>query len=141
MDKENPTLNARCLCGACSYTAQPVKMETSVCHCETCRRWAGGALFSVDVGKSLRDVQGPVSVYASSAMMNRVSCSICSAPLYRESLGDGKYYAAMMAFKRPGDFDFTMEIFIDEKPSNYDFAGDRPRLTGDEFWQMMDAKK
>ena len=30
-------------------------------------------------------------------------------------------------------FRLSDEIYIDEKPAFYDFAGDRPRLTGKEF--------
>ena len=29
------------------------------------------------------------------------------------------------------------EIYIDEKPGGYDFAGEHPRLTGEEFMQSI----
>ncbi len=132
-------IQGRCLCGKCTFRATPQKMECSVCHCETCRRWAG-VQFSVDVGGSLHDAKGPITCYASSEHMNRYSCSECSAPLYRLSTGDGRYYAVMQTFDDPSAFDFTLEIFVDEKPSNYTMAGERPRLTSDQLWKMMDEK-
>ncbi len=129
-------IQGRCLCGACTFRATPEKMECSVCHCETCRRWAG-VQFSVDVGQSLHDAKGPISSYASSAHMTRYSCSECSAPLYRLSTGDGRYYVVMQSFDDPAAFDFTLEIYVDEKPANYAMAGNRPRLTGEEFCAMI----
>ncbi len=112
-------------------------MECSVCHCETCRRWAG-VQFSVDVGGSLHDVAGPIEFYASSEHMNRYSCRECAAPLFRLSRGDGRYYVVMQSFDEPDAFDFTLEIFVDEKPGNYALAGERTRLTADEFLAMLD---
>ena len=49
-----------------------------------------------------------------------------------------------MAFQSFDDtplFDFVAEIFIDEKPALYAFAGERPRLTGEEFLARMAAKQ
>lgn len=129
-------LKGRCLCGKCTYLATPKHMEASVCHCESCRRW-GGVLFSVDVGNSVHSVEGPTQTYASSPHMNRISCRICSAPLFREVIGQDQYYAVMHCFDDPSAFDFSLEIFINEKPANYDLKGDHPRLTADQFWQMQ----
>ncbi|MNL53295.1 hypothetical protein D3C87_1765290 [compost metagenome] len=39
---------------------------------------------------------------------------------------------SVQAFDDPSVFAFEDEIYIDSKPANYDFAGDRPRLTGAE---------
>ena len=91
-------VHGRCLCGACSFTGRATAMTTSVCHCETCRRWTGGVLFSVDLGGNLDiDAAAPVSVYASSSHMDRVRCKICGAPLYRHDKGLNRYFAVMEA--------------------------------------------
>ncbi len=38
-------------------------------------------------------------------------------------------------------FTFHEEIFIDEKPAHYAFAGDRPRLTGEEVIARFRAQQ
>lgn len=43
----------------------------------------------------------------------------------------------MGAFDDVTPFRLTGEIYIDEKPPAYDFAGDRPRLTGKEFLESL----
>jgi len=133
-------LTARCLCGACTFTATPVTMTASVCHCETCRRWAGGALFSVDCGNTLVPAIGTPAVgYHSSALMERFSCGRCGAPLFR--VAGGRQYAVMMAFDDPGAFAFDLQVFTDEKPRNYDFANDTVYLTGPEALAMLAANE
>ena len=37
-----------CLCGAVRFTARLSKREMSVCHCDRCRRWSGGAFMAVE---------------------------------------------------------------------------------------------
>ncbi len=133
-------VRGRCLCGACTYTARAAAQTTSVCHCETCRRWAGGALFSVDLGSSL-DVayDAPLLHYASSANMDRVCCAKCTAPLFRQNLTTGNYYGVLQSMDDPDDFLFDLQIFIEEKPANYEFANKTVVLTGAEFMARKNA--
>jgi len=49
----------------------------------------------------------------------------------------GTYIITTGAFDDVEQFDMAGEIFIDEKPGGYDFAGDHPRLTGAEFLASM----
>ena len=48
----------------------------------------------------------------------------------------GMTMVSIQAFDDPAVFAFENEIYIDAKPANYDFAGDRPRLTGAEVEAM-----
>ncbi len=91
--------------------------------------------------KGLKLVKGEVLSFASSGHMNRFSCARCGAGLYREAVPEGRYYAVMQAFEDPGAFDFTLEIFMDEKPRNYAFFGERTRLSADEFLAMLDESE
>lgn len=134
-------VKGRCLCGACSFTATPVEMVTSVCHCETCRRWAG-VQFSVDCGTALTlAANSPVSTYASSAHMDRISCRVCASPLYRLSKTDKTHYVVMQALDAPDDYQFTVQIFTDEKPRNYSFANRTSDMTGAEFTAMLEQQE
>ena len=42
------------------------------------------------------------------------------------------------AFDDSPDFDLCGEIYIDEKPSGYDFASEHSRMTGAEFMASID---
>lgn len=43
------------------------------------------------------------------------------------------------AFDDVEQFELAGEIFIDEKPSGYSFAGDHPRMTAAEFMASISA--
>ncbi len=40
-------------------------------------------------------------------------------------------------FDDQAQFKLAGEIYIDEKPASYEFAGDHPRLTGEEFMASL----
>ena len=42
------------------------------------------------------------------------------------------------AFDDPSQFELAAEVFIDEKPGNYSFAGNSKKLTGEEFMGLYD---
>ncbi|NWH08975.1 MAG: GFA family protein [Alphaproteobacteria bacterium] len=127
------TLSGRCLCGAVTFTAEPRALHMDSCHCSMCRRWSAGPLFAVDVGTSLKIADGAkLGVYGSSDWAERCFCSVCGSTLFWR-MRDGSFTGvSAQAFDDPGIFEFTTEIFVDEKPANYAFAGERKRMTGAE---------
>ncbi len=136
-------LSGGCLCGAVRFTAKPEKQEMDVCHCGMCRKWSGGVFMAVPcTDVSVADEQA-LGVYPSSDWGERVFCKTCGSSLFwrlREG-GNGHVAVAFQSFDDPSPFDFVAEIFIDEKPALYAFAGERPRLTGDEFLARVAAKQ
>ena len=53
---------------------------------------------------------------------------------------DGSNIAvAAPAFDDPEGFEFTSEIFIDEKPANYEFANDTKKQTAAELFAELQA--
>ena len=136
-------LSGGCLCGAVRYTAVPQKRAMDVCHCSLCRRWSGGVFMSVPCGEVTVEDESQLASYASSEWAMRQFCRNCGASLFwrlRQG-GEGHVAVAFQAFDDQSSFDFVAEIFIDEKPALYAFAGERPRLTGDEFLARMAAKQ
>ncbi|GAA0870054.1 GFA family protein [Brevundimonas basaltis] len=125
-------LTGRCLCGAVTFTAVP-KHGMHACHCENCRRWTGGVYLGVDCGDSV-EVATPeaVAVYDSSDWATRSFCRACGSTLFWTLKGGGLTAVSAQAFDDPSVFAFESEIFIESKPDNYDFAGDRDRMTGEE---------
>ncbi len=128
-----PTLPGQCLCGAVRFSATPQRMEMGVCHCGMCRRWTGGAFMSVDCGQSLRVENAEhLGVYNSSVWGQRCFCKQCGSTLFWRTADGAVTMVAAPAFADAGQFVFTSEIFIDERPANFAFANDTHKLTGAE---------
>jgi len=127
-------LNGRCLCGTVTFTAVP-QGGMHACHCENCRRISGGVSLSANCGDSV-EVSGPLSTYDSSEWAERQFCPTCGAGLFWRLKAGGMTMVSVQAFDDPGSFAFEDEIYVDSKPGNYAFAGDRPRLTGAEVEAM-----
>ena len=125
-------LSGRCLCGAVTFTAVPVH-GMHACHCERCRRWSGGVYLGVDCGDSV-EVTGAqaLTAYESSDWAERQFCRTCGASLFWRLKSGGMTVVSAQAFDDPSVFAFASEIYVDAKPDNYAFAGDRVRLTGAE---------
>jgi hypothetical protein len=131
-----------CLCGAVRFTAVPKALEMDVCHCSMCRRWSGGTVMSVPCTEV--DVEDPaaLAVYVSSDWAQREFCRTCGSSLFwRMRGGEGHVAVSMQAFDDVSPFAFAEEIFIDEKPALYAFAGERPRLTGAEVMAKFTAQQ
>jgi hypothetical protein len=120
-----------CLCGAVRFSALPEKLEMDVCHCGMCRKWSGGVFMAVPCGEVKVADEAALGVYPSSDWAERVFCQTCGSSLFwRLRDGGGHVAVSMQSFDDLSPFTFTEEIFIDEKPALYAFAGERPRKTG-----------
>jgi hypothetical protein len=137
------TMTGSCLCGAVRFTAHDVPQELSACHCSMCRKWGGGPSFAVHG-------QGPVTIdagadalvwYGSSDWAERGFCGTCGSNLFYRVKGETPMWF-IMAGTLDGftDLAFTSEIFVDEKPGSYAFAGDRPTMTGAEVFALFAPK-
>lgn len=131
--------SGQCLCGAVRFTAAP-HGGMHACHCILCRRWSGGVFLSVECGDSV-EVEDPTALqtFVSSEWAERQSCRTCGSSLFWRMREGGLTAVSIQAFDDPSAFGFKDEIFIDQKPSTYAFAGDRPRLTGEEVFAQFAA--
>ncbi|MFC7400372.1 GFA family protein [Chelatococcus sp. GCM10030263] len=131
-----------CLCGAVRFAAVPAKNAMDVCHCGMCRRWTGGVLMTVPCAKVTMADESAVKVYASSDWGERVFCGTCGSSLFWRVRGKSDHVAvSVQSFDDMSPFVFAEEIFIDEKPALYNFAGERPRKTGAEVMAEFAAKQ
>jgi hypothetical protein len=71
--------------------------------------------------------------YASSPWAERGFCRRCGSSLFYRLTETNQYIVNMGAFPDNSPFHLAGEIYVDEKPAGYHFAGDHPRLTGAEF--------
>ncbi len=126
------TAHGGCLCGGIRYEAE-VAGDVSVCHCDMCRRWTGGPMMAVHPAAPLLFREdGTLVWYRSSEWAERGFCSRCGAALfYRLADNPSDVTVGAGSFDEPSVFtDLVREIFIDEKPEFYAFAGSRPHMTG-----------
>lgn len=135
-------LSGGCLCGAVRYTAVAAKPEMDVCHCRMCQRWSGGVFMSVPAGDLAVEDETQLGSYDSSDWAKRQFCRNCGTSLFwRLRDNDAHVAVAFQSLDDTSSFTFVEEIFIDEKPPLYAFAGERPRLTGKEVWARFEAQQ
>ena len=129
----------RCACGAVTYAVTVVKDEITACHCGVCRKMAAGPFLAVDVTDLAFAEGAPVRRYESSAWAHRTSCAECGTLLAWHA-NDGSFteLAAFTLDVAPAG-GLTTEIFIDEKPHHYAFAGEATRLTGAQVFAMAEG--
>lgn len=125
-----------CLCGAVRYTLKDPQDHIDVCHCSMCRKFSGGIGLGLEVPLDGAVWQGEenIGVYKSSAWAERGFCKTCGSSLfYRMPPSDVS--AKGMLSLCAGSLDdlnglpLTTEIFIDNKPDSYTFAGDLKQIT------------
>ncbi len=133
----NRSMTGRCLCGAVTFSAEDVEPHIHACHCGMCRRWSGGPGMAVSVGSISFTGADELRTYDSSEWAERGFCGVCGSNLFYRLKEQDRYVVWNGALDDPTDFELTGEIYIDEKPSSYDFAGDHPRLTGQEFLKSV----
>lgn len=127
------TLSGHCLCGAVTIEATPSRPHVEACHCDMCRRWGGVALVDVPVGNRVAFTgEEHIARYRSSDWAERGFCSRCGSNLFYHFIPTDNYGLCAGLFDDLGELTLAEEIFIDEKPEYYAFAGDRPRKTGPE---------
>ena len=133
-------IDGKCLCGAVTVRMTPPKPHVEACHCTMCRRWGGGAFLSLKLvtDPELRGEEH-IERYDSSEWAQRAFCRRCGTHLFYFYKPKSGYSFTPGLFDGLDGFEFAEEIFIDSKPAYYDFAGERPRLTGAEV--MAKAKE
>lgn len=127
----------KCLCGAVKFTAEDIDTHVHACHCSMCRGWTGGPMLAASVGSVEFSGESNIKRYASSEWAERGFCAQCGSSLFYYLKEPKMYIMATGCFDNAEQFSLAGEIFIDEKPSSYDFAGDHSRLTGEEFLASM----
>lgn len=133
-----------CLCGAVRFAVPKPLPSVSVCHCDMCRRWNSAPMLAVHPDGEVALLSSEtLTWFRSSDWAERGFCSKCGTSLFwRFSEEGGETVVAAGALddqaslKGPGQ-----HIFVDQKPTYYEFADDAPRLTGAEAIAMFTEEK
>jgi hypothetical protein len=130
-----------CLCGAVRFTATPATHEVDACHCGMCRRWSGGVYLCVPCADVTIEDEATVTAYKSSGYGERVFCKTCGSSLFWRMQDGSMTVVSLQAFDDVSGFVFAEEIFVDSKPTIYEFANDTRKLTGEEFFARAAASQ
>ncbi len=131
-----------CLCGAVKYRVKSEISEVGACHCGMCRKWTGGVNLAFQVAANDMEITGGdhITYYPSSDWAERGFCQKCGSSLFyrvtAEGPQKGEYHVGMGTLEDTAGVTLTSEIFTDEKPDGYGFAGDLPGMTGAEVFAM-----
>ena len=128
----------QCLCGAVTFTANNVETDVHGCHCSMCRRWGGTSALAAEVGSIEFSGEENITRFDSSAWAERGFCGRCGSNLFYRLKEADRYIVQMGAFDDASQFTLVGEIYVDEKPEGYSFAGDHQRLTGEEFMASLE---
>lgn len=134
----NESATGQCLCGSVTLVAQGVETHIHSCHCNMCRKWSGGPALAASVASVDFNGEEHIARFDSSDWAQRGFCSRCGSNLFYFLKPAQEYMLWAGVFDDAEQFSLAGEIFIDEKPGGYDFAGDHPRLTGAEFMASLE---
>lgn len=133
-------VEGHCLCGAVTVRMTPPDRHVEACHCAMCRRWGGSAFLSLKLVTDPEfDGEEHITRYQSSAWAERGFCRKCGTHLFYSYKPKTGYSFTPGLFDRLDGFTLAEEIFVDEKPDYYDFAGERERLTGPEVMAKFEV--
>lgn len=129
-----------CLCGAVAFEVSIAEPKFDICHCALCRKWGGGPFMAVSCqGPARFTHEEGLSWYRSSEWGERGFCGRCGTSLFWRLAKDPDAFlsVAIDALDNADDLHLEHHIFYDAKPSRYEFADQRPRLTEAEFLAQL----
>lgn len=131
-----------CLCGATGMEIARASTQVHACHCTMCRKWGGAAMLAVACGTDITlNGEQDITIYNSSAWAERGFCGTCGTHLFYRLKDSGQYFVPIGLLDiNDQQLVFEHEIFIDEKPSYYEFGNETEALTGAEFLAHYVAK-
>ena len=122
-------MDGKCLCGAITVKTAD-KKSVDACHCSMCRRWGGGPALGVVCGPNVQiDGSDQLKVYKSSDWAERAFCRECGTHIFYKLLPTQEYFVPAGLFQDGVEFEFDEQIFIDMKPSYYEFANQTLNMT------------
>lgn len=135
---ENIDVKGQCLCGAVKLAVKNVKPHMGVCHCSRCRKWAGGPSMAIDAGTEV-EIEGEENItrFDSTDWCERAFCKTCGSNLFARIKEPNHHYIQAGLFDGMDEFEFTEQIFIDEKPKLYDFSNKTKNMTGQEVFDAF----
>lgn len=132
---------ASCLCNKTKIHIAQVNPQFTVCHCKTCRKWAGGPLFMMSCGTDVHlEGQDHIKEYDSSPWATRGFCTNCGTHLFSRFKEAGSYNIPVGLLPETKGLTMSMQYFSDLRPSYYCFSNKSPEMTEAEILKHFNAK-
>lgn len=136
--KELSPIEGHCLCKGVKISISQAPESFAVCHCESCRRWVGGAGMNFNAGQHLSfSGESLVGRHSSSEWAERGFCKNCGTNLFFRLKKTDHYFLSVGLFGSDISPKFALQEFIDEKPDYYAFANETRSFTRDEGHKML----
>lgn len=130
--------SGRCLCGEIEIQALEAPHAVGACHCNMCRRWGGGPFMELACGTSVRfSSEENISIFSSSDWAERGFCKRCGTHLFYRLKQTGQHMVPVGLFDDDDGLRFETQVFVDERPSYYDFANETSDMTGQEIFEKF----
>ncbi len=134
---------AACLCNNIQFEADLVKDKFHVCHCGFCRQQSAGPFMGTQM-KKMPEIKGEtLGWYSSSEHGERGFCKQCGSSLFWRLREDHDAFCMVSvgALKDAECLELEAHIFVDNKPENYDFKDNCPRMTAEEVMAAEEVMK
>ena len=132
--------SGKCLCGNVTLTTNSLDTNMGSCHCNFCRKWSAGPFLSSACSDLQINGKEHLGIFESSAWAQRGFCKNCGSSLFYQLKNTESYYVNTEIFEK-NDFVFDHQVFIDEKPSYYEFANQTKNMTGAELFAAFAPKE
>ena len=135
--EKTKSVSGSCLCKKVKAEASSMNTSLGACHCGMCRKWSAGPYLAVDCGVDVK-ISGEehLSLYQSSEWAERGFCGNCGTSIFYRMKESGQHMFSAEFFNQ-SELSFDHQIFIDDKPSYYEFANDTKKMTGKEVFDSF----
>ncbi len=130
-----------CLCKKIKVSVTQLNTDLGVCHCSMCRKWSAGPFLGVDCGSDVT-IEGKehLGVFNSSDWAERAFCKNCGTNMFYR-LKDSQQHIFSSEVFNETELNFDHQIFVEEKPSYYDFSNETKKMTGAEVFAAYAPKE
>lgn len=126
--------HGHCLCNAVRITAKEPGNAVGACHCKMCRRWGGGPFMEIDCGTDIQfEGEENITVFDSSDWAERGFCKQCGTHLFYRLKANSAHSVPVGLFEDDEQLEFAHQVFVDERPSFYEFSNVTEDMTGAEL--------
>lgn len=125
------TCRGRCFCGDVNFSVAKPEKYACFCHCESCRRAAGGVYvpWATFAKADFVITNGTMTNHQSAAGVTRGLCARCGTSLtYEIDKRPGQIDVTLTSFDDPSQFSPRAHIWIEDKLPWVEIRDDLPRF-------------
>ncbi|NIL95133.1 MAG: GFA family protein [Woeseiaceae bacterium] len=125
------TLVGGCFCGDVRFAVEGPELYACFCHCESCRKSAGGAFvpWAIFPKDGFRLTSGTLTEHHSTPGVTRGHCSRCGTSLtYEHERRAGQIDITLTSFDDPAAINPREHVWVEDKLPWIEIGDDLPQL-------------